>query len=444
MHWPAVVLPPSNAAWLAQQPDSVLSGQTPLDDLLGLDYIAHGPSAESCRDFTVLRRDLTRQVVKLNDQTCDEVQHACDDVFGFGTEFRDFKALQAISSVSFHVANRVFVGLPMCRDKKYKKAVDRWTVAFGISCLFVRYFVPSGFKPLIMRLIAIPARLLMQWTASFITPAIRQRLAAWADRYPAPENQRMKPNDMIQWIIDANANKPDPAELDPANIAGKTILLNLFATGTTSTMTTVTLLHLLAHPHATTLLDELRQEAEEVLPRLADEPQAIREMVKVDSVLRETLRYHPLGAQNMIREVLQPGGVVTPDGLHLLQGTHVQIVVSNMQRDKEIWGDDADEYDPLRFYKRALDAKSDDNINGLHSRQKMAVQLSEDFLSFGLGRHACPGRFFAVHVMKLILGYLLVNYDLEPLPELPRFTEIGEGLIPDGKTVIRARRRETS
>ena len=33
-------------------------------------------------------------------------------------------------------------------------------------------------------------------------------------------------------------------------------------------------------------------------------------------------------------------------------------------------------------------------------------------LSFGYGRHACPGRFFAAQEIKAIMAYILHNYDI--------------------------------
>ncbi|KAJ7213645.1 hypothetical protein B0H12DRAFT_1033006, partial [Mycena haematopus] len=35
------------------------------------------------------------------------------------------------------------------------------------------------------------------------------------------------------------------------------------------------------------------------------------------------------------------------------------------------------------------------------------------FLSFGLGKHACPGRFFAVTELKLMLACIYQNYDIK-------------------------------
>lgn len=37
-------------------------------------------------------------------------------------------------------------------------------------------------------------------------------------------------------------------------------------------------------------------------------------------------------------------------------------------------------------------------------------------MSFGFGRHACPGRFFAANEIKLILARMLLDYDIK-MPE---------------------------
>jgi cytochrome P450 len=37
-------------------------------------------------------------------------------------------------------------------------------------------------------------------------------------------------------------------------------------------------------------------------------------------------------------------------------------------------------------------------------------------MGFGLGRHVCPGRFFAVHHIKISLCHLLLKYDWRFVP----------------------------
>lgn len=39
--------------------------------------------------------------------------------------------------------------------------------------------------------------------------------------------------------------------------------------------------------------------------------------------------------------------------------------------------------------------------------------VSEDSINFGAGTHACPGRFFASHELKLILVNLLLHYEMK-------------------------------
>lgn len=42
---------------------------------------------------------------------------------------------------------------------------------------------------------------------------------------------------------------------------------------------------------------------------------------------------------------------------------------------------------------------------------------SSTFLAWGHGKHACPGRFFAASIMKLMLAYFVLNFDFR-LPPL--------------------------
>ncbi|KAF8720849.1 hypothetical protein AX14_010658 [Amanita brunnescens Koide BX004] len=41
------------------------------------------------------------------------------------------------------------------------------------------------------------------------------------------------------------------------------------------------------------------------------------------------------------------------------------------------------------------------------------VSLDLDYLLFGHGCHACPGRFFVVNVIKAILAHILLDYDIK-------------------------------
>lgn len=77
-----------------------------------------------------------------------------------------------------------------------------------------------------------------------------------------------------------------------------------------------------------------------------------------------------------------------------------------------------------------------------------ATQVSAAFLAFSLGKHACPGRFFAVQTIKVMVVWLLLHYEFEVVmpegKERVGFLEIGEVRLPLGKETgrVRVRRRK--
>ena len=70
---------------------------------------------------------------------------------------------------------------------------------------------------------------------------------------------------------------------------------------------------------------------------------------------------------------------------------------------------DAYEFDGFRFEK--LRERDSMDIDDSGPRYQLAA-TSTDYLPWGYGKHACPGRFFAALEMKLIIAHLILNYDV--------------------------------
>ncbi|KAI7283122.1 hypothetical protein KC345_g3130 [Hortaea werneckii] len=439
LHWPEIILPPSHHAWIASQPEHILSDDVVQDELLGLPYFAHGPSTEAIHDFTVIRRDLTRQMGKLVPEMLDEVDVGFKEYFGTDYEWREVRAIEAILKVSQRAIERVFVGLPLCRDPSYLAAVRRWMMGFAICGVLYRSFLPDVVKPVIAPLLAIPLALIKWVALRKSLPLIRRRMLDFGHqlRNKITRTDAPVPNDMLQWLIESNTHKPPTERLTAWDIGGRLCLFELFAVHTTSTTLGTALLDILLNPSSTAILAELRQEAEEILPQLATDPKKAREMLKMDSLLRETLRIHPMFAHGMTRRVMPTEGIRIPDSdLWLPQGSHVAALVIPPQTtllsgpEEERRGEeDGWEWKPFRFYDQNLEKKGrtsagDETEERPLRKQTPTTQISASFLSFGLGKHSCPGRFFAVQTLKLMLGYLIMRYDFELLE---RKNESGEG-----------------
>jgi cytochrome P450 len=74
-------------------------------------------------------------------------------------------------------------------------------------------------------------------------------------------------------------------------------------------------------------------------------------------------------------------------------------------------------------------------------RQQLSTQVSKAYIPWGYGKHACPGRWIAVQMMKLAMAHLITNYDIQPLTERPRSSPILNVLLPPTKATITIRHR---
>jgi len=106
------------------------------------------------------------------------------------------------------------------------------------------------------------------------------------------------------------------------------------------------------------------------------------------------------------------------NGLCVPAGTMLSIPVYNVHRD-ETYNPRAETFEGTRFMG-----------------QKM-TSATPQHLAWGLGRSACPGRFFAASELKMLLAHILVTYDFrcerETMPELRWFSQ---RILPDTTTTF--------
>lgn len=91
-------------------------------------------------------------------------------------------------------------------------------------------------------------------------------------------------------------------------------------------------------------------------------------------------------------------------------GCVIEVPTVAIHSDSEVFPD-AHTFDPLRFYK--LRTAVDDGGSGGQSALNQFVSVSQSSLTFGYGRHACPGRFFAANEIKIIMAKALLGYDFK-------------------------------
>lgn len=123
------------------------------------------------------------------------------------------------------------------------------------------------------------------------------------------------------------------------------------------------------------------------------------------------------------------------DGLEIPKGTPIRLSNRNMWDPEASDYSNADQFDGYRFYKLR-------KLSG-HEQKSQLVTVSASHTGFGVGKHACPGRFFAATAMKLILCHILLNYDIKfPDGQSPRTLWRAEAQIPDAAFQVVVRRRK--
>ncbi|ORX60470.1 cytochrome P450 [Hesseltinella vesiculosa] len=257
--------------------------------------------------------------------------------------------------------------------------------------------------------------------ANALRPEVDRRLKAMASN----DTNWDRPDDMLQHILESY---PAPEGLDVITYLINWMTQLIFAAlHTTSENGKVVLYRLLQHPE---VMEELYAEQNEVLaaagydesagPEVFDR-EMLNKFVKLDSAVREACRlkneFVGLPHENTTDKTL-----TLSNGAVILPGEFVYINQFVNHRDPELQAaiDDVHQFKPFRF------VGTDHN----------AAKVSEGFVFFGMGRHACPGRWFAIQEIKTIVSLLLRKYKVEPIDPIV-FSNQERDAFPIGPCRIR-------
>lgn len=213
-----------------------------------------------------------------------------------------------------------------------------------------------------------------------------------------------KPDDIIQWVMDDGQSKY--GEQSVQEIAEIQLGLTFAAIHTTTLSTTNAFYSLAAMPE---LIPILREEIRTVLNEHGTfTTAALQQMKKLDSFLREVFRMYPLSNTSFSRKLLKP--VVLSTGQLIPKGAIIMVSSLGAMNDPDTI-DAPDRFDPFRWYniREAATGPNKVTVGALNQ----VVTVSPNNLTFGYGRHACPGRFFAINEIKMIVGRAILDYDIK-------------------------------
>ena len=112
-------------------------------------------------------------------------------------------------------------------------------------------------------------------------------------------------SDGLQWLIELCQSKQDPKQLEAARITHRLLILNVVSIHSTSFTTANTILDLYSSVSSSEFVDGLRDECERVLAgrQWNWSKDALHELSRVDSTIRESMRLSAFGIVGLSRRL---------------------------------------------------------------------------------------------------------------------------------------------
>ncbi|XWS08106.1 hypothetical protein CRYUN_Cryun41cG0050800 [Craigia yunnanensis] len=143
--------------------------------------------------------------------------------------------------------------------------------------------------------------------------------------------------------------------------------------------------------------EKVRAEVLEVCNGKFPNTDMLIKMKQLTMVIYESLRLYP-PVPIMAKQALEDmkfGGINVP------KGVNIWVLLTTLNQDPNIWGHEADKFNPERF------------SNGVSG----ACKLPFIYMPFGTGPHTCLGQYFAMTELKIILSLILSNFTFSLSPK---------------------------
>ncbi|KAJ7599060.1 cytochrome P450 [Mycena floridula] len=325
---------------------------------------------------------LTRNLASRFEDDYEEIIAAFADEIPVQQSWIKIDVSKTAQQIACRTTNRVLVGLPTCRDPVYTNFSINHVSSVISGAQTIKMF-PGFLKPFVTRWCTDVHQRLRQ-ADQLLGPLIRARIA---DDERLGRDRPDRPDDLVTWYL-------DDMTLQEKTVS-RVILWILFFNFATIDAISVALTHaiycLAAYPDCALIL---REEVESVIAVEGWSKQAIAKMPKMESFLKEVMRVYGTNALGMTRKVIGQDFTFS-NSITIPRGSYIAVAANAIHLDDANYPDAAT-FRPFRF-----------------SEGSRMSTTSSSWLLFGHGKHACPGRFFAVTNILTMLAHMLVKYDMK-------------------------------
>ncbi|KAK3177962.1 hypothetical protein OEA41_000094 [Lepraria neglecta] len=318
-----------------------------------------------------------------------EIRNAFDAAFPPCEDWTEINVVERITKVVARVSSCMFGGIELSENEKWVEA----SIAFAIDGFHGAQKIKR--YPHVLRPIAKYFISEIRSIAGHYAEAEKAAIPILEARQKAGE----KALDLLYWMSD----QAKGSERNMKFIASILLKVSFAAIHTSAAAPSQLIYDLCAMPE---YVEPLRKEVESVLdPDGNIDKKSFGQLVKLDSIMKESQRFNPLLLITFERVVHTPYRL--SDGFVIPAHTHIGVPTSSLLMDPDLYPDPT-RYDGFRFAKiRTHEPNADASARAQYAASNPSS------MSFGFGRHSCPGRFFAANEIKAIMGYLLLNFDMK-------------------------------
>ncbi|KAI0741267.1 cytochrome P450 [Daedaleopsis nitida] len=421
--WLVIVSGPKMIDDVRRRPDNELSFEEGVQDTIQTKYTLGRETSEDPYHVDIIREKLTRTLPAVLPDVIDELKVAVQEHIPTADDsWTTLPVMKTMQEIVARASNRAFVGFPICRNQSFLDLA----IAFAITVMKDRYVInafPNLLKPIVGRLISKTKKSVTE-ALKYLQPIIDERRE---NMKTLGDDWNDKPNDMLQWLMDESANRGQKG--GDYGVAQRILLINFAAIHTSSTTITHVIFDLAARPE---YAQPLRDEVEQIIAVDGWTKVAMAKMWKLDSFLKECIRFNNISLTSLTRKAMKDLTLV--DGTFIPKGTLVVAAAGPTHYD-EAYYPDPSVFDGFRFARLREDAGE--------GTKHQFVNTSTEYIAFGHGKHACPGRFFAANELKAMLAYIVLNYDLKIADggERPKNIHYGPNVIPSFTGEVSFRKR---
>ncbi|MEW9919236.1 bifunctional cytochrome P450/NADPH--P450 reductase [Marimonas sp. MJW-29] len=227
-------------------------------------------------------------------------------------------------------------------------------------------------------------------------------------------------NDLLNYMLEG-VDKVTGEKLSDENIRYQINTFLIAGHETTSGLMSFTLYYLLNHPD---VLAKAYEEVDRVLGRdisVMPTLKQVNQLQYVSQILLESLRLWPTAPAFSLYPYKDE---VIGGKYKLKERTFTTVLTLMLHRDKSVWGEKAEEFNPDNFSKEAVAARP---VNA--------------YKPFGNGQRACIGRQFAMQEAVLVMGMILQRFELIDHTDYKLKIKESMSIKPDGfKMKVRLRK----